>query len=73
MQDITSANGNTSESMNFDQVLDVFSVFSYNAPFTVKCIYAFRIYDVDCDGFIGRQDIFDIAALVRIGCNHAII
>ena len=56
---------NTDEdSMSFDETLDLFSVFSPAAPFHVKCLYAFRIYDIDQDGVIGYQDMYDIAVLV---------
>jgi Ca2+-binding EF-hand superfamily protein len=30
--------------MNFDDFLDMFSVFSEAAPRDIKCIYAFKIY-----------------------------
>ncbi|KAL7646730.1 UNVERIFIED_CONTAM: hypothetical protein RMT77_001983 [Armadillidium vulgare] len=46
-----------SASMSFDQFLEMFSVFSEECPREIKAIYAFRIYDFDDDGFIGKEDL----------------
>ena len=43
--------------MCFDDFLDMFSVFSEAAPRDIKAVYAFKIYDFDEDGAIGRQDL----------------
>ncbi|XP_076309314.1 calcium and integrin-binding family member 2-like [Tachypleus tridentatus] len=46
-----------SGNMTFDDFLDMFSVFSEQAPRDVKVVYAFKIYDFDGDQFIGHYDI----------------
>lgn len=43
--------------MNFDDFLDMFSVFSEAAPRDIKCIYAFKIYDFDGDNFLDDLDL----------------
>lgn len=49
----TSNDGN----MTFEDFLDMMSVFSENAPKTVKVEYAFRIYDFDEDDYICEADL----------------
>ncbi|CAD5206493.1 unnamed protein product [Bursaphelenchus okinawaensis] len=46
-----------SGNLNFDDFLDMFSVFSENAPLQLKLKYAFRIYDDDGDEHLGHDDI----------------
>lgn len=48
------------DSMTFEDFLDMMSVFSDNAPLSIKIEYAFRIYDFDDDGFIGTDDIVEV-------------
>lgn len=48
------------DSMTFEDFLDMMSVFSDNAPVSIKIEYAFRIYDFDEDGFIGTDDIIKV-------------
>lgn len=43
--------------MTFEDFLDMMSVFSENAPKSVKIEYAFRIYDFNEDDFICGQDL----------------
>jgi len=43
--------------MTFEDFLDMMSVFSDNAPKTVKVEYAFRIYDFDGDDMISCLDL----------------
>jgi calcium and integrin-binding protein 1 len=43
--------------MSFDDYLDMYSALSEQATRDVKTAYAFRIYDFDGDGVIGREDI----------------
>ncbi|XP_033113689.1 calcium and integrin-binding protein 1-like [Anneissia japonica] len=45
------------KSISFEDFLDMMSVFSDNAPKSVKAEYAFRIYDFDEDDFIGSSDL----------------
>ncbi|GBP45227.1 Calcium and integrin-binding family member 2 [Eumeta japonica] len=47
--------------LTFDDFLDMMSVFSEAAPRDIKAWYAFRIYDLDDDSYIGREDL-DLAA-----------
>ncbi|XP_002155581.1 calcium and integrin-binding protein 1 [Hydra vulgaris] len=46
--------------MTFDDFLDMMSVFSENAPKSVKVEYAFRIYDFNEDDFLCRSDVCQI-------------
>ncbi|XP_055852537.1 calcium and integrin-binding family member 2 [Episyrphus balteatus] len=43
--------------LSFEDFLDFLSVFSEQAPRDIKVFYAFKIYDFDQDGFIGRADL----------------
>ena len=43
--------------INFEDFLDLFSVFSERAPWDLKATYAFRIFDFDGDSVICREDI----------------
>ena len=43
--------------LHFNDMLDMFSVFSRRAPLHLKVTYAFKIYDRDGDGAISREDI----------------
>ena len=43
--------------MTFEDFLDMMSVFSENAPKTVKVEYAFRIYDFNEDDYICESDL----------------
>ncbi|OWF46892.1 calcium and integrin-binding family member 2-like [Mizuhopecten yessoensis] len=43
--------------MSFDDFLDMFSVLSEAAPRDIKTVYAFKMYDFDCDHFINRSDL----------------
>ena len=47
-------------SMDFDDVLDMMSVFSANAPRSVKVMYAFKVYDFNEDGVICQKDVSNI-------------
>jgi len=51
-------------SMDFDDFLDMMSVFSEHAPKSVKVEYAFRVYDMNDDGRICRKDVRDIVQLL---------
>uniref|UniRef100_A0A3P9J808 Calcium and integrin binding 1 (calmyrin) n=1 Tax=Oryzias latipes TaxID=8090 RepID=A0A3P9J808_ORYLA len=44
-------------SLNFDDFLDLLSAFSDSATLEIKSHYAFRIFDFDDDGTLGRQDL----------------
>lgn len=43
--------------LNFEDFLDMMSVFSRRAPWNLKASYAFQILDYDNDGLIGKNDI----------------
>lgn len=43
--------------LTFEDFLDMFSVFSEQAPRDIKVFYAFKIYDFDNDGFISIGDL----------------
>ena len=44
-------------SMSFDDYLDMYSALSEGAARDVKTTYAFKIYDFDGDGVIGKDDL----------------
>ncbi|KAI8501355.1 Calcium and integrin-binding member 2 [Branchiostoma belcheri] len=46
-----------SGNMTFDDFLDMFSVFSEQAPQDIKAVYAFKIYDADGDQFLSKSDL----------------
>ena len=48
---------NDTESIGFEEYLDFLSVFSEEATRDVKAFYAFKIYDFDNDGYIGKEDV----------------
>ncbi|RZC42056.1 EF-hand 7 domain containing protein [Asbolus verrucosus] len=43
--------------LSFEDILDLLSVFSEQAPRDIKVFYAFRIYDFDNDKHIGPEDL----------------
>uniref|UniRef100_A0A8D2PIZ1 Calcium and integrin binding 1 n=1 Tax=Zosterops lateralis melanops TaxID=1220523 RepID=A0A8D2PIZ1_ZOSLA len=45
------------DSMSFEDFLDMLSVFSDSATSDIKSHYAFRIFDFDEDGTLGRKDL----------------
>lgn len=47
-------------SMSFEDFLDMMSVFSDNAPRSLKAEYAFKIYDFDEDNMLSSRDLFEI-------------
>ena len=53
--------------MTFNDFLDMFSVFSEAAAKEVKAEYAFKIYDFDGDGELGRQDLLTTARTLSGG------
>ena len=46
--------------MSFEDFLDMMSVFSDNAPKSVKVEYAFRIFDFDGDDCISASDLHEV-------------
>jgi len=46
--------------MNFEDFLDMMSVFSEQAPKTLKVEYAFKMYDFDGDDEIGEDDMREV-------------
>jgi len=58
MCQVFSSNGG--QEMTFVDFIDMASCFSENAPEKFKAEWAFKIFDFDEDGRIGREDIRDI-------------
>ncbi|XP_061708252.1 calcium and integrin-binding family member 3 [Cydia pomonella] len=56
-----------SGNLTFEDFLDMMSVFSEAAPRDIKAWYAFRIYDLDDDMYIGRGDLLQAARLLTRG------
>ncbi|XP_064292632.1 calcium and integrin-binding family member 2 isoform X3 [Plodia interpunctella] len=50
--------------LTFEDFLDMMSVFSEAAPRDIKAWYAFRIYDLDNDMYIGREDLLEATRLL---------
>ncbi|CAH1639451.1 unnamed protein product [Spodoptera littoralis] len=59
-----------SGNLTFEDFLDMMSVFSEAAPRDVKAWYAFRIYDLDDDMYIGRDDLLEATRLLTKGELH---
>lgn len=57
-------NNETSNSMSFENFLDMVYIFSEQASLGEKIKYAFKIYDEDNDGYIGRDDLHSIVSLM---------
>ncbi|CAH0724534.1 unnamed protein product, partial [Brenthis ino] len=53
--------------LTFEDFLDMMSVFSEAAPRDIKAWYAFRIYDLDDDMYIGREDLLEATRLLTKG------
>jgi Ca2+-binding EF-hand superfamily protein len=53
--------------LTFDDFLDLLTAFSPMASVDVKSSYAFRIYDMDGDGYLGEDD---IRKLLRLLLGH---
>ena len=53
--------------MTFNDFLDMFSVFSEAAAKEIKAEYAFKIYDFDNDGELGREDLLTTAKTLSGG------
>merc|ERR1712062_26030 len=45
--------------VSFNNFVDMFNVFSEHAPRDLKAYYAFKIYDMDNDGYISMSDLND--------------
>lgn len=52
------------ENVNFQQFVDIISTFSASSPQAKKVDFAFRIYDVDNDGFISPKDLQTVMAML---------
>jgi len=52
------------DSLSFDDFLDMVFIFSEQASCEKKMKYAFKMYDEDDDGFIGRDDLYNIVTLM---------
>ncbi|CAK1544407.1 unnamed protein product [Leptosia nina] len=57
----------SSGNLTFEDFLDMMSVFSEAAPRDIKAWYAFRIYDLDDDKYIGREDLLEATKLLTAG------
>ncbi|KAJ1635861.1 hypothetical protein T492DRAFT_963351 [Pavlovales sp. CCMP2436] len=51
-------------SLDFVELCDLYGSMSKAAPIDVKLSVAFRLYDVDGDGFIGREDVQRVLELI---------
>jgi len=58
-------------SMSFPEFLEMVSVFSEDAPFELKCDYAFRIYDTTDSDVLNRDDIKN-CIYMQIGKNNPV-
>lgn len=56
-----------SGNMNFEDFLDMLSVFSESAPRSVKMYYAFRIFDFNGDSLITEEDITQVVTALTRG------
>lgn len=56
------------EELDFKQFVQVLSVFSVKGSRAEKVNYAFRIYDIQGDGFVDAQELFTVLKLM-VGTN----
>ena len=56
--------------LNFEDFLDLFSVFSERAPWDLKATYAFRIFDFNGDSSICKDDIEQVLACLTGKHSH---
>jgi len=61
----------TIDSLSFENFLDMVYIFSEQASLEEKMKYAFKIYDEDNDGYIGRDDLHSIVGLMTKKQNTA--
>jgi len=52
------------DSLSFENFLDMVFIFSEQASHEKKLDYAFKMYDDDNDGYIGRDDLYNIVTLM---------
>lgn len=50
------------DKMCFDDFLDLYNVMSSAAPTALKTHFAFKVFDVDGDGAIGREDLMEVVS-----------
>jgi len=55
--------------MTFEDFLDMMSVFSDNAPKSVKVEYAFRIYDFDNDDTLSNSDLTEVCCFTSTNAH----
>ena len=60
----SSAANNETNSLSFENFLDMVYIFSEQASLGEKIKHAFKIYDEDNDGYIGRDDLHSIVSLM---------
>jgi len=62
--EVFSTANNDTNSLSFENFLDMVYIFSEQASLEEKIKYAFKIYDEDNDGYIGRDDLHSIVSLM---------
>ena len=50
--------------INFRQFVNILSVFSSKGTHEQKLLFAFRVYDVDDDGFISSSDLYSVLKMM---------
>ena len=63
-QDLRDEDGNDKERIAFFDFCQCLSIFSAETPKTTKIRFAFRIYDIEDDGYISEENLFDVLKLV---------
>nr|XP_039271490.1 calcium and integrin-binding protein 1-like [Styela clava] len=58
--DVFSTSEEEDSSMSFDDFLDMMNALSENASFKLKAQYAFRVFDINENGFVDPEDIEEI-------------
>eukprot|EP00771_Trimastix_marina_P002533 gnl/Trimastix_PCT/3668.p1 GENE.gnl/Trimastix_PCT/3668~~gnl/Trimastix_PCT/3668.p1 ORF type:complete len:193 (+),score=16.11 gnl/Trimastix_PCT/3668:78-656(+) len=59
-----SQQGSRANAVDFFEFLHALSIFSPKAPKEDKLKFAFRVYDVDGDGFVSGDDLFEILQMM---------
>ena len=58
----------SSRAVDFKEFITALSVFSVKGDSVEKLKFAFMVYDIDCDGFISNQELFQVLKMM-VGTN----
>eukprot|EP00817_Percolomonadidae_sp_ATCC50343_P001279 CAMPEP_0117429888 /NCGR_PEP_ID=MMETSP0758-20121206/9432_1 /TAXON_ID=63605 /ORGANISM="Percolomonas cosmopolitus, Strain AE-1 (ATCC 50343)" /LENGTH=112 /DNA_ID=CAMNT_0005217367 /DNA_START=218 /DNA_END=556 /DNA_ORIENTATION=+ len=56
------------EQVDFNEFIELFNIFRHGTSARAKLEIAFRIYDIDCDGYISNGELFTVLKMM-VGSN----